>query len=264
MRAKIKELEAIANGDPFMLFQLILMLLFENNDNYQVQISGVGKTLEKLDQLGGEAARLGLLFQEICQRAKTDTNPPDFRQTYDLISQFMNGTKNFCEQFKADPRIASSFADLTEAFDHLFSSDNAKGIPTSYKNDKGEEVILWKRPDGTTGTIGDHFRAAQGLEDSHLVTFTQVFCKLFCPGKIDPKLIDPQTNLPKAPDPGTHYAKISADIQAFTKAPLNMNSTLTVKMEDIKSTAEQFGAMITKFAKEPNDLIHRMLERIQK
>ncbi len=262
MRAKIQELEAIAKGDPFMLFYLLLMLLFEQNDNYQVEIAGVGKTLEKLGDLGDQAADIGLLFQRICQKFEMDNvSYEDNLEIFDMIKEFMSKTKSFCEEFKSDPRLTSSFSEISDAFDHLFSTDPEKGL-LAVTND---DLIAFKKPDGSTGTFADYFNSITNNSTMDTkVRFVYNFRDMFSPGKIDPTNINPVTEQPYAPDLGTHYYQLTADIQAFGKAPLNMNSTLTVKMEDIKSTAEQFGAMITKFAKEPNDLVHRMLERIQR
>lgn len=264
VRVKLQELEAIAHGDPFLLFYLILMLLFEQNDNYQTDIGGVGKILERLAELGDEAADIAILFQQICERAKTDVTDEDFLETYDMIEKLMENSKQFCEEFKSDPRIKDSFAEISDAFEHLFSTDPTLGLKASYKDNSGTDIITHRNEEnGEVATIGEYFSWAKKNPEGR-VSFVKDFFNLCGPGKVDPSKINPTTGQPYAPDAGPHYSQLIADIQAFAKAPLNMNSTLTVKMEDIKSTAEQFGAMITKFAKEPNDLVHRMLERIQK
>lgn len=268
MSAKMKELEALANGDPFLLFYLILMELFNSNDNYQVQIAGVGNTLEKLTGLTNKAAELGLLFQKITGRAKTDKTDADFQETFGMIKDYMNKAEDFFEEFRDDPRISDSFAELEDAFKHLFGSGPA-GLSTGYKDYKGDDVPPLKNLDGTDASLGDAFKNFKnGLDDPRAQQFfVERFHALCGPGK---ELVDDKGNPLKdkegrayAPQAGKHYTQLTTDVITMSKAPTNMNSTLTIKMEDIKATAEQFGAMITKFAKEPNELVHRMLERIK-
>lgn len=261
MRAKVKELEAIANGDPFLLFYLLLMLLFQNDDNYQTQIGGVGQAIEKLAELGNDAADLGILFQQITQRAQTDATPEDYEKSFEMIKKFMSDAKTFCEEFKNDPRFSSSFAELEDAFNHLFSTDPEKGLSTKYKDRDGVDKYAGNKGDST---IGQYFEDVKDSSDASIKsTFVKDFYNLCAPGKATQD-INPKTDQPYAPQIGQHYTQLTADIQAFTKAPINMNSTLTIEMEDIKATAEQYAAMITKFAKEPNELVSRMLQRIQK
>jgi hypothetical protein len=260
MRAKVKELEAIANGDPFMLFYLLLMLLFENDNNYQTQIGGVGKAVERLGELGDEAADLGILFQQITQRAQTDSTPEDYEKSFEMIKKFMGDAKAFCEEFKNDPRFSSSFAELEDAFNHLFSTDPEKGLSTKYKDRDGVD----KFAGNNQSTIGEYFEDVRDSSDTSVQSqFVKDFYTLCAPGN-PTKDINPKTDQPYAPQIGQHYTQLTADIQAFTKAPLNMNSTLTIEMEDIKATAEQYAAMIAKFTKDPNELVNRMSQRIQK
>jgi hypothetical protein len=264
MHSKMQELEAIAKGDPFLLFYLILMLLFENDSNYQTQISGVGKVLEKLDKLGSQAGDLGTIFQEISQRAKTDSTTKDFQETFGLIKKFMDGAQAFCEEFKNDPRLSSSFAELKDSFNHLFSKNPGEGLTTGYKDQDGNNQSPYLK-NGRDATLGEYFDDVKDTFDpATQEKFARTFQTLCCPGKVDPSKTNPSTGQPYPPPIGRHYTQLTADIQAFSKAPLNMNSTLTIKMEDIKATSEQYGALLTKFAKEPTGLVERMLQRIQK
>jgi hypothetical protein len=116
--------------DPFLLYMQLVMLLFGTNDDRQMQVGGVGKTIDALSKMGGKISEALNLFRS--KQAGAPWTAADAIAFYQQIDTLQSLSK--------DARFASIQPQLKQVCDWFMSNlTNTSGLSIGllYKSWKG-------------------------------------------------------------------------------------------------------------------------------
>ena len=224
--------------DPFVLFVMILMVLFGENDDMGTQVGGSGKLLDRLSQLGQQVNTMMNQFQA---GSFTGTSAKTF---FDEMSSFANLFR--------DQRLASAFPQVMMVYNNFFSTNTSTGNPivTTVAETIGGTTYPVGTPIGAIYAACQKEAAANPNDKNPYAALADAMNNFY-----------PNPSNPTSVTPG--YQTINQDISQLNSSVTSVSNLTTQQAQTVTSLIEKLQAMLSASLSEITDVNKFIVQAIQ-
>lgn len=207
-KEQIKEIYA-KTSDPFLIYIMLLMLLFGQNNDDEMQIDGRGNLVNTASKYGQDINHIYDIF------GKGHFNADSAKQFFDLLNQF----NTHC----GDARFANISPQIKTVYDAFFSTDPATGI-----------IIPGSNPPMTVGQVYQIYMKQTPPDYNSLAMDLNT---------LQPGIPDPGSTTPPVTPP--QYTSAINDLQQAISSITGFSQTQTTQTQQLIGTEEKLLTLLT-------------------